>query len=266
MPLKLTKIYKKTLISFVTILGLSSAYVSAYATTADDTRSSRSISFSTDAAPNKTEKDSRLEQIEKDTMPALIKQGFREESTNEKSLPAGIHVDNTSYHNGEFSIYNASTELVSDFDHDGFYHRFSVAIDADTIHATSYVYAKLYLSYEGGPWNHYATSNNYHIYGDSAADTFVIETELADGFPTGYYDVRIELYDADHNDWLLSYGPYDDSSLSNLTLEDSYYDDEYVDDYYIETTVAVGAGSLSWWLLIIPLVLALTRLVSTNRK
>jgi len=265
MPNQLTIKYKnRSIIALIATLSLGFAYTSAQAETVSETRSSKSISFNTEI--DKTEKDRRLKQSEKDTKPALVKQGFREENSMEKILPTAIHTDSTNYSSGEISIYNATTDLISDFDYDGFYHRFSVAIDADTIHDISYIYAKLYLSYEGGPWNHYATSNAYHIYGDSAQDTFVIETELADGFPTGYYDVRIELYDADHNDWLLSYGPYDDGSLGGLALEDSYYDNEYIDDYYVETAVTISAGSLSWWFLIMPLVPVLGRLFKTNKK
>lgn len=244
-------------LAFMITLGLYSTLL--VAETTDDSRSSKSISFTTGSELDQSTRNEQLKQAKIDVQSALIKEGYREESTGTKLLPAGI----VSNYTGEISIFNASTELVSDFDYDGFHHRFSVSIDADTIHETSYVYAKLYLSFEGGPWNHYATSNNYHIYSDSAHDAFVIETELADGFSTGYYDVRIELYDADFGDWLLSYGPYDDSSLSNLPLEDRYYDDnydDYVDDFYIETGVAVRAGSMGWWTLMIPGLLVMRRL------
>ena len=139
--------------------------------------------------------------------------------------------------------------MISDLDDDGYYHRFSVAIDADTVYSTSWVYAQLYLSYEGGPWNHYATSSDFHIHGDSAADVFVIETELAEGFPAGYYDIRIELYDANSGEWLQSYGPYDDASLSALPLEDSVYDDYYISGVTTEVIVA-GHGGVSIWLLV----------------
>lgn len=250
-------------LAFMITLGLYSTLL--VAETTEGSRSSKSISFTTSSEPDQATRDEQLKQAEIEVKSALVKEGFREESTSTKLLPAGIVTNYT----GEISIFDASTELVSDFDYDGFHHRFSVSIDADTIHETSYVYAKLYLSYEGGPWNHYATSNNYHIYGDSALDSFVIETELANGFSTGYYDVRIELYDADLGDWLLSYGPYDDTSLSNLPLEGHYYDDEYVDDFYVddfyvETGVVVRAGSMGWWMFMIPGLLLMTRLLQKN--
>ncbi len=228
------------------------------ATTNENSRTSRSISFTKSSELDKGIKDEQLKQANTDVMVALNKDGFRVES----SLRA-VQASRSEYvSNADIIIYDASTKLISDFNSDNYFHRFSVTIDVDTVYDVAYVYARLYLSYEGGPWNHYATSDNYHIYGDSELDTFVVETELADGFPSGYYDVRIELYDADFDDWLLSYGPYDDASLSALPLEGSYFDDQYpVVIYPVETQVVVAAhgGSMSWWLLLLPAVISVVR-------
>lgn len=236
---------------------------------ADDSfRTSKSISFNNSTVIDKTSRDTLLKSATEDVMTPLLKQGYRTES-----LTTGVTIESVSYdHIDEITLYDATTELISDFNDDGFYHRFSVTIDADTIYDVSYVYAKLYLSYEGGPWNHYASSDDYHIYGDSEMDVFTIETELADGFSPGYYDVRIELYDADTDEWLLSYGPYSDASLSALPLEDAYYDDNFQSLVYpVETEVVVaghGHGSMSWWILMILAPLAVTRLTtfSADRK
>jgi hypothetical protein len=261
MQFKLTKqlIIKIILwISLWIFIGMLSAPVMAETTVG--IRTSKSISYTTEAAIDKTARDEQLKQADADIMPALLTQGFRAEST-----AMALRVASTSYYvSDSFSIYDAATYLISDFNGDGFYHRFSVTIDADTVYDTARVYAMLYLSYEGGPWNHYATSNSYRISGDSELDIFTIETELADGFAPGYYDVRIELYDADRDTWLFSYGPYDDASLSALPLEDSYYDEPYSTAVYpIETQVIVasqGNGAMSWWLIVIPAVLLALRL------
>ena len=228
------------------------------AETSKDTRTSKSISFNKNTEPDTSEKDAQLKQAEADISSALTTQGFRLESN-----VTALHIVNTDYiSDGSTTIYDASTMLISDFNDNGFYHRFSVTIDADTIYDTAYIYARLYLSYEGGPWNHYATSNNYHIHGDSELDAFVIETELADGFLPGYYDIRIELYDADTGDWLTSYGPYDDASLSALPLEDSYHDDQYTAVLLpVETEIVVAGhgGSMSWLLLLLPVIVSAAR-------
>jgi hypothetical protein len=245
------------------------------------TRSSTSISIPRSSNLDKTSRDKKLKNSDTVIRPALVKEGDRIESTAASVKQLKVNQISASANNAkllsvtsdnhDFTLYDASTELISDFNYDGFYHRFSVTFDADTIYDVAYVYAKIYLSYEGGPWNHYATSDDYHIYLDNEDDTMTIETELDDGFSPGYYDVRIELYDADHNEWLLSYGPYDDASLSALPLEDSYYDDpDYINDGHLTTEVIVSAhghhGAMSWLLLLIPALITTVRRTRVRTK
>ena len=224
-----------------------------------DIRTSKSISFTKDAELDKAGKDEQFKKTEFDTMEPLDKEGYRAEST-----VRAVHIGSGG--STDIYVYDAFTELISDFNYNGFYHRFSVAVDVDTIYDTSYVYAELYLSLEGGPWNHYASSQNYHIYRDSESDTFIIETELADGFPPGYYDIKIDIYNADTGQWITNYGPYEDASLSGLPLEDSFYDDSYYDGYPIETEIVVAghAGSMSWWLLLLPTLIIAVRRFNAN--
>jgi len=218
----------------------------------DNTSSIKSISYSSDAAIDSLSKDRLLQQSESNILTFISNDDFRIESGSAEKLTL-----TTSYlHSGNFSIYNVNTNLISDMDYDGFYHRFSITIDADTSYTTANVYAKIYLSFEGGPWNYMASTDIYHIDSDNAQDAFTIETKLTDGFNAGYYDVRIELYDADYNEWVFSYGPYNDSSISALPLEDSFNDDFY--DSYIEynhaltTEVLVsGHGSMGGWLVLV---------------
>ncbi|HEY9200389.1 MAG TPA: choice-of-anchor H family protein [Gammaproteobacteria bacterium] len=231
------------------------AFTSLHTASASESpASTRSISYSvtTQSEPSTKQTQSnllKLKQAELQTLPAISKQGYRSESTRQMS---------SSYY-GDFSIHDASVELFNDYDYDGFYHHFSVTLDADTVYSNAHVYAELYISYEGGPWNYYAGSDVFTIYGDSASDAFVIETELVEGFPAGYYDIRIDLYDAHNNAWLLSYGPYADSSLSTLPLEDSYSDSfydgasvSYQTDVYVH-----GNGSMNVWSLLLLAALAI---------
>lgn len=225
-----------------------------FASANENPASIRSISYSlttqTEPATKQTQSNLlKLKQTELKTLPAISKQGYRNESTQQMS---------SSYY-GDFSIHDASVELFNDYDYDGFYHHFSVTLDADTVYSNAHVYAELYISYEGGPWNYYAGSDVFTIYGDSASDAFIIETELVEGFPAGYYDIRIDLYDAHNNAWLLSYGPYADSSLSTLPLEDSYSDSfydgtsvSYQTDVYVH-----GNGSMNVWSLLLLAALAI---------
>lgn len=241
MPFITNTIYK-TAIVLTVLAGLS---MPVQAEDSTQPRTTKSISYAVTVELDEAARKSELDSTDVVLMDALDKEGFRLEST-----AVAVLVENTSYHyGGDITIYDAATTLISDFDDDGFYHRFSVAIDADTVYSTSWVYAELFLSYEGGPWNHYASSDDFHIHGDSELDTYVVETELAEGFPAGYYDIRIELYDVETGDFLLSYGPYDDGSLSTLPLEDSVYDNDFYTTGITTEVIVAGHGGVSAWLL-----------------
>ena len=252
----------------IAIAGLVLLAVPAYGETVK-TASTRSISYLSASAPDKAESDTMLKETAVQLLPALSTEGYREESAPLYAAGYITSYTETTYSSAEVTLYDASTTLISDFDHDGFFHRFSVTIDADTIYPQAYIFAELYLSYEGGPWNFIAASDSYHIYGDSEHDTFTIETELAEGFAPGYYDIRVELYDADTGYRILSYGPYDDASLSALPLEDSYYDDHVEVIVPIESEVVITAaghthGAMGLWLLSIPLLSGLLRGIKTR--
>ena len=87
-------------------------------------------------------------------------------------------------------------------------------------------------------------SEIFSISGTDADDEYVIVTELVSGYPTGSYDLLIELFDADTNTFVASYGPADTSELSFLSLEDANRDAVITGG---STTVVVregGGGSL----------------------
>jgi hypothetical protein len=123
-----------------------------------------------------------------------------------------------------FWFYDVDVTLFSDFDRDGYYFGIDLAFDADTNYAFADVYAVLYLSYEYGPWNEYAETADFTLFGTSGTDDYEIETELVSGYPSGSYDILIELYDADTNVFLASIGPEEAVELSLLPLEDSTRD------------------------------------------
>jgi len=123
-----------------------------------------------------------------------------------------------------FSVFDAQAVMSWDDDDDGFYHRLRVSFDPDVDSGEAWVYARLYLSLEGGPWNHLYTTEVFPITGDASDDAYEVVTRLLDDYPTGYYDVLIELYDADYDLLVVNYGPYEDRDLAVLPLEDSYRD------------------------------------------
>ena len=256
----LNKIKTTTLKASIILMGLIT--LPSLAIASNDTTSTRSINYSINTDTDSSQNDILLKQSEIKLSVPLLKQGYRSESgKTTDSINSSV-----SNYAGDFSIFNVTTDLISDFDYDNFYHRFSITIDADTAYNNAAVYAKLYLSYEGGPWNYYASSDTYIIYQESALDAIVIETELADGFPAGYYDIRIELYDADYNQWILTYGPYDDRSIRSLPLEDSFNDNHTLDTSFpVETEVFIaGSGSMSFWLLAVATLLLITRRIKVT--
>ena len=121
-------------------------------------------------------------------------------------------------------IYDADVVLFDDFDADGFYRFLSVRIDADSLRDSAYVYADLYLSPDGINWELYHSTGDFWIGGATSDDEFFVETELVTGYPTGEYDLLIELYDADFGTYSDEFGPNQSADFSLLPLEDATYD------------------------------------------
>ena len=69
-------------------------------------------------------------------------------------------------------------------------------------------------------------------------------TELVEGYPSGSYDILIELFDAYDDSFLAYIGPDDTSELAFLPLEDAYRDTPIVPDIII--VEEHGGGSLGW--------------------
>ena len=121
--------------------------------------------------------------------------------------------------NQDFWIYDATTAIAGDLDRDGFYTRLEVDFDADTAYESAWVYAVLYLSLEGGDWIEYGETAVFDIYGAGGGDEYYFDADLVSGFPTGYYDVLIELYDDYDGRLVATLGPADTAELFDLPLE-----------------------------------------------
>lgn len=126
--------------------------------------------------------------------------------------------------NTDFWFYAADIELFADEDRDGYYHGIDLLFDADTVYTHAEVFAVVYLSLDGGPWIEYAETDTFAIRGASSSDEYVLVTELLDGFPTGSYDLLIELFDTWDGSFVADLGPESTSELSFLPLEDAVRD------------------------------------------
>lgn len=157
----------------------------------------------------------------------------------------------------DFWIYYADVELFFDDDDDGYFYGIDVLFDADTYFEAADVYAALYLSYEGGPWNEYAVTETFSIFGATSDDEYVVVTELESGYPSGSYDLLIELYDAYDGAFVADMGPESNSELAFLPLEDFNRDDPRIGGSH-----GHGGGALDWptvLMLIVSAVIAYAR-------
>jgi len=180
----------------------------------------------------------------RDEFDPLVIKGSRGESTRgsaQQALSGGDPRSGVRTPNVEFWIFDASVELYSDLDRDGYYHGVNLSFDADSIYSEADVYAVLYLSFESGPWNEYASTDDFTLFGASGSDAYVVDTELVSGYVSGEYDLLIELFDAVDGTFLASFGPEDSSQLAFLPIEDAGRDTPF------HTTIVVnegGGGSL----------------------
>jgi len=163
--------------------------------------------------------------------------------------------------NTDFWFYSADVVLFNDHDGDGFFSGIDILFDADTYFTFADVYAVVYLSFEGGSWNEYAATENFTLFGTSSDDDYAVVTELLAGYPTGSYDVLIELFDAYDDSFVAWIGPDDTSELAFLPLEDA--DRDAVVPEIIVVDHHRGGGSLSWLLV---LALGLATLVRVRHE
>jgi len=124
----------------------------------------------------------------------------------------------------EFFFDSVNVYMDTDLDGDGYYSEFTVNFDADTIFNVATVYARLYLSLNGGDWELYHTTGNFNLEGYSGFDDFSVSTILTSGYPPGNYDILIDLYDEYDNSLVATISADDDYGLSNLYLEDVSYE------------------------------------------
>jgi hypothetical protein len=173
-----------------------------------------------------------------DRYAGLTTQGLREKPG--RATESGKTSSAAAKGSNDFWIYYADVVLFNDDDRDGYFHGIDVLFDADTYFEVADVYAVLYLSHEGGPWNEYAVTETFTISGATSDDEYVVVTELMSGYPTGSYDLLIELYDTLDGSFVADMGPEDTSDFALLPLEDFNRDDPRRDSR------SSGGGALDW--------------------
>jgi hypothetical protein len=122
---------------------------------------------------------------------------------------------------GDFYIYDASNQLLTDRDGDAYYSEFRVRFDADSLVGDVRVYARMYLRRAGeADWLLYHTTDDFWLDGDSGSDDYYVTTVLDEGFATSEYDVLIDLYESGYAGIVATIGPNETGALSYLPLEE----------------------------------------------
>jgi len=180
--------------------------------------------------------------VREDVYTSLRTVGERGTTSGGTAQKAGEGGAVTEAGSNDFWFYSADVVLFGDDDRDGYYHGIDLLFDADSYYDAVDVYAVAFLSYEGGPWNEYASTDVFTLYGATGDDQFDIVTELTSGYPAGDYDLLIELYDAIDGAFLASFGPSDTSELAFLPLEDFNRDAPHVDQVVVVDHGGGAAG------------------------
>lgn len=125
----------------------------------------------------------------------------------------------------DFGFFDAGSVLLGDRDGDGFHREFRIRFDADVISGDALVFARLYLRRVGdSDWLLYHETDDFQIFGDDGDDDYFVTTTLDDGWPTGDYDVLIDLYESGSSGIVATLGPFDSDALALLPLEETGLD------------------------------------------
>lgn len=158
---------------------------------------------------------------------------------------------------GDHWVYDAFVELDGDLDGDGYYHFLTVVFDVDSVYTAAWVFAEIYLSHDGEHWEHLYSTDDFLVEGQTAFDEYQVETELVEGYPRGYYDVLIEIYDADYVEYVDEFGPAQSPAMSLLPLEDMEADG--VPPPPVVIVEEDGGGGAGLWLALLAAGAALRR-------
>lgn len=154
------------------------------------------------------------------------------------------------YGTRQFDIFYVDAWLFNDDDYDGFYSSFDLTFDLDVDYGSAAVYADIWIRPDNGYYELLHSTDIFTIDGYGTHDEYHVSTDLFDDFPVGYYDILIELYDAEHstNIPVATANSYSFDSLYALPLESrNHYDDHGT----VGVTISAAAGS--FWLFLAPL-------------
>ncbi|BBO26529.1 hypothetical protein AltI4_09170 [Alteromonas sp. I4] len=133
----------------------------------------------------------------------------------------------------DYWFYDAWVTLYGDRDYDGYFYGFSLEFDADTAYYQAPVYAIVYLG-KNDFYEPFHVTSVFTLFGESSDDSVLLESELETGYPTGDYDILIELIDADSDLHVATIDAYSDAELSYQSLESADFDQPVTSEVVVE--------------------------------
>jgi MYXO-CTERM domain-containing protein len=118
-----------------------------------------------------------------------------------------------------YSIGEVYTDLIEDVDGDGYFSRFQVTFDPDADYDSRLVFARIWVRARGGEWIEEYATEDFRVDISGSADSYVLDVDWINGYPTSYYDVQIDLYDS-ASELLIASAGSDRADLSQIPLED----------------------------------------------
>jgi hypothetical protein len=122
-----------------------------------------------------------------------------------------------------YSIRDVTTTLLIDDDGDGHYPKFRIDFDPDADFDGTFVYAEVWVRAQGGDWIQEHVSDDFLVDASGDADLYSLTADWISGYPTAFYDVQIDLRDADTGALVASAGS-ERPELSRIPLEDQARD------------------------------------------
>lgn len=118
-----------------------------------------------------------------------------------------------------YSIGEVFTDLIVDDDRDGFYSRFQITFDPDADVEPRLVFARIWVRARGGEWFEEFVTEDWWVETSGDADAYILDIDWISGYPTSFYDVQIDLYDA-QSELLIASAGSERIELAQLPLED----------------------------------------------